>query len=94
MDTLRCGCDSAPIRLDGRGEGPAAIAAGQDHTAEPDDDDGSGDVGLLEISMLDEESIVEIGEDGTLNSPLLLTDGSGNFIVDIDSGTRLTGSGE
>jgi hypothetical protein len=58
-----------------------------------DEDDEDTDVNLLEICLLDEEFSVEIGEDGTLSHPLLLTDSGGNFVIDIDSGTRLTGSG-
>ncbi len=48
---------------------------------------------LLEVSILDSESTVEIGEDGTLSEALTLTDPDGDFIIDIDSGTRVTGPG-
>ena len=34
----------------------------------------------------------EIGADGTLREPLRLTDSSGNFALDIDRGTKVTGS--
>ncbi|MFC2072057.1 hypothetical protein ACFLUU_04995 [Chloroflexota bacterium] len=47
---------------------------------------------LLETDMLGQEASIEIGADGTLVEPLTLTDRTGNFIIDIDSGTRITGS--
>lgn len=49
--------------------------------------------GLLAISMLDQESIIEIGADGILGEALTLADHNGNFVIDVDSGTRVTGSG-
>ncbi len=48
---------------------------------------------ILEINMLDQESSVEIGADGILTEALTLTDRNKNFIIDIDSGTRVTGFG-
>ncbi len=48
--------------------------------------------GLLEINMMGQESSIEIRADGTLGKALTLTDRDGNFILDIDSGTKLTGS--
>jgi len=50
-------------------------------------------ISLLEIDMLDKEASVEIGADGTLSEPSTLTDRSGNFIIYIDGGTRVTGLG-
>ncbi len=46
---------------------------------------------LLEINILDRESTVEIGDDGTLAEALTLTGPDGNIILDIDAGTRITG---
>jgi len=50
-------------------------------------------VSLLEVDMLDEQASVEIGADGTLSEASTLTDRSGNFIIYIDGGTRVTGLG-
>jgi len=50
-------------------------------------------VSLLEVDMLDKEASVEIGADGTLSEASTLTDRSGNFIIYIDGGTRVTGLG-
>ena len=47
---------------------------------------------LLEADMLGKKVVVKIGADGTLDEALTLTDPSGNFIIDIDSGTKITGS--
>jgi len=53
---------------------------------------GAAVIPTLEINMLGNESGVEIGDDGTLHEPLMLTDPSENFIINIDSGTKITGS--
>jgi len=42
--------------------------------------------------MLGETGRLEIGADGTLRESLTLTDRSRNFVLDIDSGTKVTGS--
>jgi len=47
---------------------------------------------LLEADMLGKTGKVEIGADGTLAELLTLSDASGNFIINIDSGARITGS--
>ncbi len=47
---------------------------------------------LLEVDILGETGKVEIGADGTLAESLTLGDASGNFIINIDSGTKVTGS--
>ena len=47
---------------------------------------------LLEVDMLGKTGKVEIGADGTLAESLTLSDASGNFIINIDSGTKVTGS--
>ena len=44
----------------------------------------------LEINMLGQESTIEIASDGTLSESLRLTDPSGDFIIDIDGGTKIT----
>lgn len=49
---------------------------------------------VLETDMLGKTGLIEIGADGTLGEPLTLTDRSGDFIIDIDGGTRITGSGD
>jgi hypothetical protein len=41
--------------------------------------------------MLGRQSSVEIGADGTLSKSLTLTDRNGNFIIDINRGTKVTG---
>jgi len=48
---------------------------------------------ILELRILDRELDIEIGEDGVLNEPLWISDISGNFIISIESGASLTGSG-
>jgi len=48
---------------------------------------------LLEVDMLGKTDKVEIGADGILSESLTLTDRSGDFIIDIDSGTRISGFG-
>ena len=75
-------------------EPPPAPADDDDEESTPavGDEDDSGDVGLLEINILDDESSVEIGADGTVIEPFTLTDPGGNFVVDIDGGTRVTGA--
>jgi len=57
-----------------------------------DEEEEPEDINLLELHILDREFSVEIGEDGTISSPLQITDSSGNFVIDIDSGTRITGT--
>jgi len=47
---------------------------------------------LLEADMLGKTGKVEIGADGTLAESLTLSDASGNFTINIDSGTKVTGS--
>ena len=47
---------------------------------------------LLEVDILGKTGKVEIGADGTLAESLTLSDASGNFIINIDSGTKVTGS--
>jgi len=47
---------------------------------------------LLEVDILGNTGIVEIGDDGTLAESLTLSDASGNFTLTIDSGTKVTGS--
>jgi len=47
---------------------------------------------LLEVDILGKTGKVEIGTDGTLAESLTLGDASGNFIINIDSGTKVTGS--
>jgi len=48
---------------------------------------------LLEVDMLGKTDKVEIGADGILSEPLTLTDRSGDFIIDIKSGSRISGFG-
>jgi len=57
------------------------------------EEDAPETVSLLEVDMLDEQASVEIGADGTLSEASTLTDRSGNFIIYIDGGTRVTGLG-
>jgi len=45
----------------------------------------------LETDMLGDKDKVEIGVDGTLSESLTITDRIGDFIIDIDGGTKLTG---
>jgi hypothetical protein len=47
---------------------------------------------VLETNMLGGEDSVEIEVDGTLIEPLIMMDRSGTFIINIDSGTRITDS--
>ena len=49
---------------------------------------------VLEVNMLGQESSIEIGTTGTLGESLTLTDRSGDFIIDIDGGTKIVGSGD
>ena len=46
----------------------------------------------LEINMLGREITVQIEADGTLREPLTLTDAGGNFVVEVDSNAKITGS--
>ena len=48
----------------------------------------------LELNILGQESSIEIGAAGTLIEPLTLTDRSGDFIIDIDSGAKISGFGD
>jgi len=57
------------------------------------EEDAPETVSLLEVDMLDEQASVEIGADGILSEASTLTDRSGNFIIYIDGGTRVTGLG-
>ncbi|MFC2020630.1 hypothetical protein ACFLU1_02410 [Chloroflexota bacterium] len=45
----------------------------------------------LETDILGDEQTVEIETDGTLLEPLSLTDPGGRFIIEVDSGSRITG---
>jgi len=47
---------------------------------------------LLEVDILGKTGKVEIGVDGTLAESLALSDAGGNFAINIDSGTKVTGS--
>jgi len=47
---------------------------------------------VLETDMLGKTGLIEVGADGTLGEPLTLTDRSGDFIIDIDGGAKITGS--
>jgi len=47
----------------------------------------------LEVDMLGKTGKVEIGTDGTVGEPLILIDRAGNFTLDIESGTKISGSG-
>jgi len=47
---------------------------------------------LLEVDILGKTGKVEIGADGTLAESLTSSDVGGNFIINIDSGTKVTGS--
>jgi len=47
---------------------------------------------VLETNMLGGEDRIEIEVDGTLLEPLIMMDRSGTFIINIDSGTRITDS--
>lgn len=49
-------------------------------------------VSVLEIDMQGKTYRIEIESDGTLRESLTLADPSGNFVIDIDSGTRVTGA--
>ena len=44
----------------------------------------------LELNILGQESTIEIGAAGTLSEPLMLIDPSGDFIIDMDSGARIS----
>ena len=46
----------------------------------------------LEANMLGKEQKVEIEADGTLRKALTLTDPAGNFVIEVDSGSKITGS--
>jgi len=46
----------------------------------------------LETNMLGKEQKVEIEADGILRKALNLTDPDGNFVIEIDSGSKITGS--
>ena len=46
---------------------------------------------LVEVDMLGETGKLEISADGTVGEPFSLTDPDGNFILDIKSGTQITG---
>lgn len=48
---------------------------------------------LLEVNLLDEETVVEISEDGVISDTLILADRDGNFVVEIKGGSRITGTG-
>ena len=48
---------------------------------------------LLEVDMPGKTDNVEIGADQLLREPLILTDRTGDFIIDIDSGSWIRGSG-
>lgn len=58
--------------------------------------DGGASIGdastthFLEIDILGEKDVVEIGADGTLRESLTVADSGGNFIIEIDSGTKVT----
>jgi hypothetical protein len=58
---------------------------------ESDKEDTGGN--KLAVNLLDEESLVDIGEDGTLEESLVLGDPDGNYSIDIKAGTRVTGTG-
>ncbi|MFC1943114.1 hypothetical protein ACFLWO_00830 [Chloroflexota bacterium] len=47
---------------------------------------------VLQTNMLGDERKVGIGADGTLLEPLTLADYDGNFVVEIDGGSKITGS--
>ncbi|MFC1897778.1 hypothetical protein ACFLX8_04370 [Chloroflexota bacterium] len=47
---------------------------------------------LLAADMLGETGEVEIGTDGTLHESLTLSDSNENFVLEIDSGSKITGS--
>ncbi|GAI71380.1 unnamed protein product, partial [marine sediment metagenome] len=54
--------------------------------------EGAAVTPTLEINMLGQESSIEIGADGTVFEPLTIADRSGNFIIYIDSGTKVIGA--
>jgi len=54
--------------------------------------EGATTTAVLETNMLGKTGRIEIGTDGTLSRRLTLTDRSGNFIIDIDGGTKIIGS--
>ena len=62
----------------------------------PTDEEAEGEphppANFLEIDMLGKTGRVEIEADGTLRESLTLTDPGGNFVIDIDRGTKVTGS--
>jgi len=55
-------------------------------------EEGAAVTPTLEVNMLGQESSIEIGADGTVLEPLTIADRSGNFIIYIDSGTKVTGA--
>jgi hypothetical protein len=60
--------------------------------SQPDEEEtSSGATRFLEVNMLGHESSIGMRADGTLSEPFRLADSSGNFIIDIDSGTRISG---
>jgi hypothetical protein len=69
-----------------------APPSSQPDTEPVEEEEASPATTILEINMLGWESSVEIGADGTLTEALTLTDRNKNFIINIDGGTRVTGS--
>ncbi|MFC2036137.1 hypothetical protein ACFLUJ_08490, partial [Chloroflexota bacterium] len=49
---------------------------------------------LLEVDLLGKTGTVDIEADGTVGESLKFTDTGGNFIIDINRGTRITGTGD
>ena len=86
--------EEPPAPTDEEEEPPAPTDEEEEPPAPTDEEEEPPTTGaLLEINMLEQESSIEIGADGILREALRLTDRNGNFVIDIDSGTKMTGVG-
>jgi len=72
---------------------PPPVAEEEEELPTPAPGEETAPPKLLEVDMLGKTDKVEISADGILSEPLTLTDRSSDFIIDIKSGSRISGSG-